>query len=72
MKKDYLKIYADQFDLNCVDGNYYDSNKKLLLSLTNEAKYLNYKNEKGDWRIMKTSDLALNIIENIPLHKLER
>ena len=69
IKENYLKIYSKHFELVYNDGNCYDSNSNLLIKNVDSKKYIEYKNEKGSWQLGKTSDLFLNIINDIPLHK---
>ena len=69
MKKDYLKMYAEHFELHYEGNVCYDLKLNMLIKQSSLKKYVEYKNEKGEWRLAKSSDLFLNILNNIPLHK---
>ena len=68
-KIDYLQMYAKHFNLTIDKTRCFDKDNKLVLFQSESKKHVNYKNEKGSWHLIKKSDLILNILNDIPLHK---
>jgi len=64
----YIKKYADCFNLLFKNSKCYDQSGNLVLMLHEEGKYIYYLYEPGRWLKGKNGDMAVSIINQVPLH----
>ena len=68
---DYIKLYADTFNLRLVNTIHqiilFEANDIVGYVSKSNPKYFNYKYSKT-WSACKASDLAVAVLNNIPAH----